>query len=696
MRKTWVKLSVIVIILLLVFTTYLRANNSNDNLNKDKLLSQLLLYSLSNLHYSPVKINDRFSTTTFNLYIKNLDPAKKFFYKSDIDNLSRYQKQIDDQLQAGSMELVTAASGILRQRVEEVQDFYAELLNHPFDLSTDESFELDPEKRAYCKGKAEFKELWRKLLKYQILTAYFQIAQENVDAKKIKNIPKEIDAKLEAEARKKVAQDIKRILNRLLMETREEHLERYFDNVTAAFDPHTTYYAPLTSEQFNIDMSGTLEGIGALLQEQTDGDYIRVEKVIPGSPAWRQKELKEGDLILTVAEGKGEPVDVANMRINDVVKMIRGKKGTVVRLTVKKPNGQIKPIEITREVVVIEDSYAKSALIQNKKLGKTFGYISLPSFYHDFNNDQARNSADDIRKELDRLNQTKACGIILDLRNNGGGALDDAVKMTGLFINDGPVVQVRERNGKTDILKDVDSNVVYKGPLVVLINSLSASASEILAAALQDYGRAVIIGMNSFGKGTVQQVIDLDRVITDNYSYAKPLGSLKVTIQKFYRINGGSTQFKGVAADIVLPDQLSYYDIGEKELENHLPYDTVKPATYQSWGNRPNLAQLQTKSKKRVKNNAVFNRINLNTAQLKLKKKQTLQTLNFKNLLNEQSKLKNQADQLAKIQVKKAYLNIWSPDSQKKTENDEWYQQLGKDEYIDEAICVLNDLATQK
>jgi carboxyl-terminal processing protease len=696
MKKTWIKLSVIVIVLLLAFTTYLRANNGNDGLTKEKVLSQLLLYSLSNLHYSPVKINDQFSVTTFKLYIKNLDPAKKFFYQSDIDNLSRYQKRIDDELQAGNIEFLNAATGILQQRVEEVQGFYTELLKQPFDLGSAESFELDPEKRAFCKEKSEFKELWRKLLKYQTLTAYLQIAQDNVDAKKIKAIPEKTNAAMEAEARKKVAQDIKRVLNRILKETREERLERYFDNVTAAFDPHTTYYAPEATEQFNIDMSGTLEGIGAMLQEQTDGDYIRVEKIIPGSPAWRQKELKEGDIIIKVAEGNGEPVDIANMRITDVVQLIRGKKGTIVRLTVKKPNGQINVIALTRDVVIIEDSYAKSALIDDKKLGKTFGYISLPSFYHDFNNQQARNSADDIRKELDKLNRAKVNGIILDLRNNGGGALEDAVKMTGLFIDDGPVVQVRERSGKTEILRDEDPDAVYKGPLVVLINSLSASASEILAAALQDYGRAVIIGINSFGKGTVQSVIDLDKVITDNYASAKPLGSLKVTIQKFYRITGGSTQYKGVAADVLLPDQLSYYDIGERELENYLPYDTIKPAPYKSWSGKINLAEIETKSKLRVQKNEVFKWIASNTAQLKMQKKQTLQTLNLKKLLTEQGKLKKQADQLAKIQVNKAYLKIGNPNPDKKTDNDEWFQQLGKDEYIEEALNVLNDIAVRQ
>ncbi|HEY8463227.1 MAG TPA: carboxy terminal-processing peptidase [Bacillota bacterium] len=689
MKKTLIKLATVVIILLLIFSSYLFANS---NLNKEKVLTQLTLQSLSNWHYNPVKINDQFSRTAFDIYIKSLDPAKKFFYQSDLNNLRRFQNRIDDELNEGSMEFLDIATKTLRERIQEVQGFYKELLNEPFDYEIDESLQLDPEKRNFPANKGELKELWRKLLKNQTINVYLQLVQQNENQKKVKKLTSTIDPKLEAEARQKVSRDIKRVLSRLLQEKRVDQLERYLDSITAAFDPHTTYYAPQSKEDFDIDMTGTLEGIGAQLQEEEDGDYIKVAKIIPGSPAWRGKELKEGDIIIKVAEGNGEPVDIANMRLTDVVKLIRGKKGTTVKLTIKKPTGQLKVIPIIRDVVVIEESYAKSAVIHNEKIGKSFGYISLPSFYHDFNNEQARNSADDVRKELEKLNQQKISGIILDLRNNGGGALTDAVNMTGLFIEDGPVVQVRERSGRVNVLNDLDPQVVYKGPLVVLINSLSASASEILAAALQDYGRAVIVGSNSFGKGTVQTLIDLDQFVPGNFNYAKPLGSLKLTVQKFYRITGGSTQERGVTADVVLPDLLSYYDIGEQELDNYLPYDTIKPVTYRRWERQYNLETIKANSKKRVKRNQVFSFINSNIALLEKQRKQTLMSLQLQKVLAEQETIKKQTERLEKIQTAKPYLKV--VEVGKTSENKEWINQLQKDVYVEEALMVLNDIAS--
>jgi carboxyl-terminal processing protease len=701
MKKILLKLTLFVVILLLAFSSYLMANNNNNNnfnlknsKTKERVLTQLLMQSLSNWHYRPIKFDDDFSATTFKLYIKNLDPAKKFFYQADIDNFSKYRLKIDDELTAGDDAFLDLTTTTWRKRVGEVRDFYQDLLKQPFNYQVNEALQLDPEKRSYCNNNAELRELWRRLLKYQTLTVYIQLTEEKKYQAKAKQYQKRINPQLEAEARQKVAQDIKRILSRLLQETRNDEMERYLDNITASFDPHTTYMAPQSKETFDIDMTGTLEGIGAQLQEQEDGDYIKVEKVIPGSPAWRGKQLKEGDLILKVAEGSREAVDIAGMRITDVVKLIRGKKGTEVRLTVKKPDGQIETLAITRDVVVIEESYAKSALIRNQKVGKTFGYISLPSFYRDFNDDTGRNSATDMRKALEQMNREKVSGIILDLRNNGGGALPDAVKISGLFIKDGPVVQVRERSGKMEVLKDIDSQVVYQGPLVVLVNSLSASASEILAAALQDYGRAVIVGTNSFGKGTVQNLIDLDQLadqfLPANYAAVKPLGSLKLTIQKFYRVNGGSTQYKGVTADIQLPDQFSYYDVGERKLDNYLPYDTVKSVAIKAWNEQYNLAYLKKQSAKRVKTSRVFKLINANIAHLQQQKEQTTQALQLQKIVQEQEMLKKEADKLKKIQTVKTYLNVWEP--MKKNDNHEWLQQINKDSYIEEAYYILNDL----
>jgi carboxyl-terminal processing protease len=695
MKKLLLKLAVFVILLLLAFSSYLMANNSTNNVsdiqnNKEQILTQLVIHSLATWHYKPVQIDDRFSETAFKLYLKSLDPAKRFFYQSDVDDFARYQLQIDDQITACDSSFLDLTTSTWRKRVEEVQGFYQELLKKPFDYQSEETLQLNPDKRNYCKGKDELKELWRKLLKYQTLTVYLQLAQQNTNGAKVKRYKEKFDFQLETKARKKVSQDVKRSLKRLLQTSRTDQMESYLDNITAAFDPHTAYYAPQTKENFEIDMTGTLEGIGAQLREEDDGDYIKVEKIIPGSPAWRGQELKEGDLIMKVAEGSGEPVDIANMRINDVVKLIRGKKGTQVKLTVRKPDGRIGQINLIRDVVVLEETYAKSVLIRNEKLKKTFGYISLPSFYRDFNNDQARNCTKDIRKELEKLKQAKVSGVILDLRNNAGGALTDAVKMTGLFIKDGPIVQVRERSGKVEVLNDDDPEIVYQGPLVVLVNSLSASASEILAAALQDYGRAVIVGGNTFGKGTVQNLIDLDQLLPKNYAPVKPLGSLKLTIQKFYRVNGGSTQEKGVICDVPLPDQFSYYEMGEKELNNYLPYDTIKPAPIKSWSMNYNPGALKAQSAKRVQANKVFALVNSNIALLQQQKKQTLQTLQLQKIVAQQEILKTQTEKFDKIQTVKKYLKVTFLG--KSGQNSEWLQQINKDSYIEEASYILNDL----
>jgi carboxyl-terminal processing protease len=695
MKKLLLKLAVFVILLLLAFSSYLMANNSTNNVsdiqnNKEQILTQLVIHSLATWHYKPVQIDDRFSETAFKLYLKSLDPAKRFFYQSDVDDFARYQLQIDDQITACDSSFLDLTTSTWRKRVEEVQGFYQELLKKPFDYQSEETLQLNPDKRDYCKGKDELKELWRKLLKYQTLTVYLQLAQQNTNGAKVKRYKEKFDFQLETKARKKVSQDVKRSLKRLLQTSRTDQMESYLDNITAAFDPHTAYYAPQTKENFEIDMTGTLEGIGAQLREEDDGDYIKVEKIIPGSPAWRGQELKEGDLIMKVAEGSGEPVDIANMRINDVVKLIRGKKGTQVKLTVRKPDGRIGQINLIRDVVVLEETYAKSVLIRNEKLKKTFGYISLPSFYRDFNNDQARNCTEDIRKELEKLKQAKVSGVILDLRNNAGGALTDAVKMTGLFIKDGPIVQVRERSGKVEVLNDDDPKIVYQGPLVVLVNSLSASASEILAAALQDYGRAVIVGGNTFGKGTVQNLIDLDQLLPKNYAPVKPLGSLKLTIQKFYRVNGGSTQEKGVICDVPLPDQFSYYEMGEKELNNYLPYDTIKPAPIKSWSMNYNPGALKAQSAKRVQANKVFALVNSNIALLQQQKKQTLQTLQLQKIVAQQEILKTQTEKFDKIQTVKKYLKVTFLG--KSGQNSEWLQQINKDSYIEEASYILNDL----
>ena len=637
--------------------------------DKQQVVTDIMLKVLARGHYNPLQLNDEFAIRAYNLFLKGLDPEKRFLLVSDVTDLQRYQNKIDNELRQDSTEFFDLATRLLQKRIQDVQGIAQEILAKPFDLSTRESFELNPDKRSYVQNKIEQKEFWRKYLKSQVLQRYLQLSENSG-----KDAAKQTPTDLEKQARTEVANNTRSALNRLLQEKPENKFDRYLNAIASSFDPHTEYFPPVEKQNFDMQMSGTLEGIGAKLQEK--GDYIEVVDIVPGSPSWRQKELKAGDLILKVAQGDAEPVDVTNMDVNDVVKLIRGKKGTEVRLTVKKPSGQIQIIPLIRDVVVIEETYAKSAILNENN--HKYGYIYLPSFYHDFNNNNGRNAATDFRHELEKLNAEKITGLIVDLRDNGGGALDDAVKIGGDFIKSGPIVQVKDGMGHTQVLRDPDPELVYDGPLVVLVNSLSASASEILAAALQDYGRAVIVGSPTFGKGTVQTIVDLDQFNSTNTM--GPLGSLKVTIQKFYRINGGSTQHKGVSPDVPLPELYDYLKVGERNLKYSMPWDTIKPAIYRRWIRKYDLGSLKLKSGQRMESNNAFTTLTQNLTLLKKDYAKTNQSLNLDEYKAEQDALQNET------KVLKDYL----PENAK---NDaEWLQQIKKDAFVNEALNVLADI----
>jgi len=521
----------------------------------------------------------------------------------------------------------------------------------------------------------------------------------------------------------------------MLKETDKDYLDRYINAVTVVFDPHTTYLPPDRKEDFDIEMRGSLEGIGALLRE--DGPYIKVVRIIPGSASWRQKQLQAEDIILKVAQGSGEPVDIVDMRVRDALKLIRGPKGAEVRLTVKKPDGRIIVIPIVRDVVQIEEVYAKGTILKSdtnnpkdKKAKKpTFGYIHLPKFYRDFERirkgKKGRNCTEDVAKELKRFVKNDVKGVILDLRYNGGGALEDARQMSGLFIKEGPIVQVKRSDGVIDVLRDTDPNIIYSGPLVVLINKFSASASEILAAALQDYRRAIIIGgEHSHGKGTVQVLLNLDRGIPDQLQHLLPLGALKVTIQKFYRIDGKSTQYKGVTPDIILPDPNGYLETGEQYQDYSLPWDEVKALPHKDWKKfsypMKNLIKL---SKNRVKKSKAFQRITESVKILKKRRENTMQSLNLKQVLRDQKIAKREAKRLESLTNNKRIFDTPDPDptpevhskkskkpevkkndssttnknTQENKENEsdanlKWIEKLYKDPYIVESISTLNSI----
>lgn len=669
---------------------------------KDEVVAQILLNSLEKGHYSPIEVNDELSKRTFTLLLKRMDYNKNFLLQQDVAKLRAYETQIDDELRRGTNELFVLSNTLLQQRIKEAQEYTEDILSHPFDFSTNEYFELDPEKRDFAKSEDDLKDMWRRMLKYQALLRYIDLVDDREKSKadvKGDGAVAKTDEELEAEARDKVLKNQNQRFERLLKENEMDRIGRYLGAVALSFEPHTEYFPPDDKENFDIAMSGSLEGIGAQLRE-ADG-YIKVESIVPGSASWKQKELKPEDIILKVAQGTSEPVDVVDMRLDDAVKLIRGKKGTEVRLTVKKPDGRITVIPITRDVVVLEETYAKSAVIKDESSEKRFGYVYLPKFYADFNKSGGRSSADDIRQELEKLKTENVDGIVLDLRNNGGGSLQDAVKMTGHFIPTGPVVQVRYSSGENEVLADTDPAVTYDGPLVVLVNNYSASASEILAAALQDYGRAVIVGSpTTFGKGTVQTFVDLDNYLNPQFAALKPLGSLKITFQKFYRINGGSTQFKGVIPDIVLPDSYSMLDIGEKELEYALPWDTIAAQNYTRWGAGANYDDLRKNSAARVASNASFKLIEENAKHMKERRDDTNQPLNMDKVRSEQAELKAESKKFEDAQQEQPHIKVSSPVADKPKESeavmkeriDEWHKQIKKDVTIAEAMAILKDM----
>jgi carboxyl-terminal processing protease len=700
MQRSWFSRKLVALLILplaLQSSSVFALNAAGDTLvQRNKILSYVIREQLSRNHYSPKAIDDSLSRAAFDLYLKQLDGQKRFLLKSDVDTLrAAFGTQIDDELNLGRLDLANTAAQVMRQRQEQVRTLVDELLAGPFDFQLKEGLETDPEKLAYCLSEQELRERWRKTLKLQILTRYLNLVEDEGNKAAEKG---PIDPKLLEKARTKVQESLHDFFARMQQETEQDHYDQFFNAITRVFDPHTNYLPPTEKEDFDISMRGSLEGIGATLREE-DG-YIKVVAVIPGSAAWRQGQLFAEDIILAVAQGKAEPVDVTDTRLRDAVRLIRGKKGSEVRLTVKKPDGTKLVIPIVRDVVQIEETFVKSALLPASNGAPRLGYIKIPSFYRDFQGSmvggkESRNATDDTRKELRKLAGQKIDGLILDLRNNGGGALTDAVSIAGLFFKTGPVVQVREGDGATQTLEDRDGAIDYDGPLVVLVNQFSASASEILAGALQDYGRAVIIGgEHTHGKGTVQAVVDLDRTFHfPNMERYKPLGAMRVTIQKFYRISGESTQYRGIVPDIVLPDRLQHLKSGEQYIDYSLPWDRVPAVSFARWNELGlNLPALKSASAKRVQAEKGFQEIAAEAKKAKQRSEQTVQSLQIDDLRRERAEARSLADQ----DQESPHGDI-KPKNQDRTLSEEqrhqaWVKELGEDPYTREAMAVLLDL----
>jgi carboxyl-terminal processing protease len=671
-------------------------SNSNDKtVITENVMSNLLQMG----HFKPRNFDDKFSEDVYDLYLKRIDVNKKFLIQSDINELKAMRYSIDDQLKSDRFDFFNRSNELLTKRYAEVESFYKDLLKAPFDFNKDEKIETDPKKINYAADIKAQKEEWRKLFKYQTLVRINEAleAQEKAMLRKDTVIETKSFEAIEKESREKVEKSYVDFFKRLKKVDETDRAGMFLNCVANVFDPHTEFFPPKVKDNFDIQMSGQLEGIGAQLQEK-DG-VIKVSNIVPGSASWRQGELKAGDVILKVAQGKDEPVDISDMRLDDAVQLIRGKKGTEVRLTVRKPDASTKVIPITRDIVVLDETYAKSLIIEE---GNKVGYLKLPSFYADFNKPGGRRCAVDVKNEIIKLKEQNINGLIIDLRNNGGGSLQDVVDMAGLFIDRGPIVQVKNTGGNADVLEDRNPGILYDGALVIIVNNISASASEILAAAMQDYKRGIILGgEQTFGKGTVQRVLGMDdRLDYAHISYA-PIGSLKLTMQKFYRVNGGSTQLRGVNSDIVLPDKYEKLYKGEREEDYPMPWDEIAPASINRWNATWSYDEIKKKSKARVEGDLTFKQIRELEEKFKKQADNTFISLNLEKYRAEQKKNNVETDLLDKLEKEGKQLNAYgmaqdlekiASDSTKKVMNEDWIKAVKKDAYIKEAVNVIKDM----
>ncbi len=663
---------------------------------KDKLLLELLTYVLEKGHYNPVVINDDFSREVYTKYLTGIDPTKRFFLESDIKEFEQYKQVIDDMIKNKDLSFFYLTNSRLLKRINESKSIYQSVLSKPFDFNVEESIDTDYEKQPYAKNDKELKDRWRKQLKLSALSTITDKQKTEAD-KKTKD-PSYVEKKfavIEKEARESSLKSLDEYFDFIEKELDSNDWYSIFINsIVEQFDPHTFYFSPEEKDKFDISMSGKFEGIGARLQKKDNA--VEVSELISGGPAWRAKELEAGDVILKVAQGSEEPLVIAGMRLDDVVKKIKGAKGTEVKLTVKKVDGSIAVISIIRDEVETEETFAKSSVVE--KNGSKYGVIYLPKFYISFDNKDNRDAYKDVAIEIEKLKQQNVQGIIMDLRGNGGGSLETVVNMTGLFIEEGPVVQVKSSDRKKDILSDKDPGVQWTGPLVVMVDNFSASASEIFAAAIQDYRRGVIIGSkHTYGKGTVQNIIDLNQFVRSN-SFGD-LGALKTTTQKFYRINGGSTQRDGVLSDIILPDRFAYLNMGERDEKKSLSWDKIDAASYTPIFT--GFGPIITNSNERISNNDYFKLIDENAKWIFERKDDNTYDLNIEKFKH---KMSLNDEKLKKFKKLNDYKNqlvfsslpnevaLFEKDPVLKEKRVRWHEEMQKDIYVDEALNVLNDL----
>lgn len=694
---------VIAMVIAGVFLAFNTMGKSNPPPGKYEKIVQMVGEYLKQGHFSPKTIDDEFSKKVYNKYFEDLDPDKDIFMQQDLADLSQYSTKIDDEINGNSpVQFFLEAGKVFNKRTEEAAAIYKDILSRPFNFTVNESIITDSKKINFPSSEAERKDIWRKRLKYLTLQRYIDLQDARESSKGKQGAINKTDAELEKEAREKVKAAMDRMFERYKTKFNDEEKFSLFVNaITSVFDPYTEYMLPLDKRYFDETLSGSFDGIGAQLGSE-DGN-IKIVSILPGGPAQKNAQLEVGDVIVRIGQGADTPVEVAGFTIEDAVKLIRGKKGTEVRLTVRKKDGTLKTISLIRDTIVQDETYARSAVITQGT--SKIGYIYLPEFYANFNNpSDPHRSAVDVANEVKKLKDEKVDGIVLDLRNNGGGSLNDVVQMAGLFVDRGPVVQVKGRGRQPEVLKNTTDGVLWTGPLTVMVNELSASASEIFAAAMQDYGRAVIIGSTStYGKGSVQRSRGLDP--NDFMAQTSDLGSLKLTIQKFYRISGGSTQLKGVVPDVVIPDYYEYLKIRERNNTNALPYDEINKANYTMWQPGFSYQTVEQLAKARIANDSVFRLIKQET-DLLAKQNDKEYPLEISAFRKDQKVTRDAVKKIQSlIKTDKALQASFLPEDKARYESadkdkteryKQWLTAVSKDIYVDQALKIITDMVSQQ
>ena len=662
-------------------------NKKFSDPNKDRLLMEVVKYVVEKGHYKKISIDDNLSENLYHSFIKQLDNQKRFFLKSDIREFEKYKYLLDDQIKEYDLSFFNLVYQRSKIRIEEAKSYYEELVNNKFNFNLNENIDLDFEKMEYARSKSEIKNRWRKQLKFSTL---------DIATLKLGDTLSIINDRIYNESIAIVKKNTEDYFEFITDLDRDDWYSNYLNAFLTQLDPHTYYFQPEDKERFDVNISGKFTGIGARLTK-TEGN-IKVVEIIIGGPVWKDKLLDVGDIIIKVAQENEEPVDIVGMKVDDAIKLIKGPEKSIVSLTVKKLDGSIKEVQITRALVELEELYAKSTLIEEDDI--RYGYISLPKFYVDFSNYKNRNSAEDVKNEIIKLKNNGIEGLILDLRNNGGGSLQSVVDMTGLFIEKGPIVQVKSIGNRKQVLYDRNSEIVWDGPLVVLINEMSASASEILAAALQDYERAVILGSKkTFGKGTVQNVIDLNKFISNSDF---DLGALKITTDKFYRINGESVQLEGVKSDVIVPDSYMHIFNGEKDEENPLAWDKIDPAMYNPWINEGSLDFISSNAQTRVNDNNYLKLISKRADWIEKQQKNKtipLKFLTYQNYLDENKNKTKEFESLSKysndlnFKLLKSEKDYIMSNKELLSNRNRWHKNLTKDIYISEGVNILKQLS---